>query len=786
MRNLKRALSLALSTVMLMGMMVVGSGAAGYDDVSSEDNQEAIEVMQAVGIMTGDDAGNFNPDQQVTRGEMAVIMTKVLDLNTGNYSISAMPFVDVPAWAQSYVAAIYAEGVTGGTSATTYGTDEPVTAAQAALMLMRALGYFQYSSDFNDGWLLATIRQAGRIDLFNGIDAGAEEPLTRNEVAQLVLNTLEATMVEPTGSQGVQIGDVVVGSTIKYEDISKTGSEYQEIANDSADGGKFYVQLGEELFDGKLQKDSASSADDMQRPGTKWSYNGTIGTYANEADQVFVVNSTSGTKANLSTWLDDINDDYTAPTVSGSGSIVYVNGVRDTSYTVSVGDQVEIFENNTTSTTIDKLIVTQYKLAKIDKVDTNVSSTDAKNDVTAYITLKNAQGTTIGTFKNTDIEGYSAASYVEGAYIAAAINGTKALDSYVVTPAAQGQITAYKANNSYTVGGTSYKAVTTGQFVEDYTEDDFTGSYALYTDKNGLLIGIVEVEAGAVATDAVYLARLWADDSASNNYGESTLTFKAQVVDMTGAISTLTVGRTTVKGEIIGVDASGNVYTKANITADGDLETTHYYVASNGTIKNVASADTYPGDAMFGSTSTTTPFYTRVASATAGKLYTTDENTSDNYTELDEYTNATDSSYDIGTVASVSTIKTSDTRLGSYYLNSSTQYIVIEGTGSQMDVTVRTGGLSYSGAAKTATVIYTKSGSSNVAAYVILPVDEYSAGASEDVIYVDSYDGVVDGGYAYTVYNEDGSTMEIVATNAPGSVTVKGAFYKYTVDSDNV
>ena len=181
MRNLKRALSLAVASVMLLGMMVVGSGAASYADVTSEDNQEAIEVMQAVGIMTGDDAGNFNPDQQVTRGEMAVMMTKVLDLNTGNYSISAMPFVDVPAWAQSYVAAIYAEGVTGGTSATTYGTDEPVTAAQAALMLMRALGYFQYSSDFNDGWLLATIRQAGRIDLFEGIDAGAEEasPATR-------------------------------------------------------------------------------------------------------------------------------------------------------------------------------------------------------------------------------------------------------------------------------------------------------------------------------------------------------------------------------------------------------------------------------------------------------------------------------------------------------------------------------------------------------------------------------------------------------------------------------
>ena len=61
MRNLKRALSLALASVMVMGLMVVGTGAS-YADVSSEQNQEAIEVLQEVGIMTGDENGNFNPN----------------------------------------------------------------------------------------------------------------------------------------------------------------------------------------------------------------------------------------------------------------------------------------------------------------------------------------------------------------------------------------------------------------------------------------------------------------------------------------------------------------------------------------------------------------------------------------------------------------------------------------------------------------------------------------------------------------------------------------------------
>ena len=44
--------------------ILVGTGAS-YADVSSEQNQEAIEVLQEVGIMTGDENGNFNPNAKM-------------------------------------------------------------------------------------------------------------------------------------------------------------------------------------------------------------------------------------------------------------------------------------------------------------------------------------------------------------------------------------------------------------------------------------------------------------------------------------------------------------------------------------------------------------------------------------------------------------------------------------------------------------------------------------------------------------------------------------------------
>ena len=78
MRNLKKVLALAVASVMLMGMMVMGTSAASYPDVANDNaNIEAIEVLKLVGIMSGDDKGNFNPEATITRAEMAVIVWRI-------------------------------------------------------------------------------------------------------------------------------------------------------------------------------------------------------------------------------------------------------------------------------------------------------------------------------------------------------------------------------------------------------------------------------------------------------------------------------------------------------------------------------------------------------------------------------------------------------------------------------------------------------------------------------------------------------------------------------------
>ena len=55
MRNLKRALSLALAAAMLISLMVIGASASyeDYPDASSIQNVEAVDFLTAVGIVTG-------------------------------------------------------------------------------------------------------------------------------------------------------------------------------------------------------------------------------------------------------------------------------------------------------------------------------------------------------------------------------------------------------------------------------------------------------------------------------------------------------------------------------------------------------------------------------------------------------------------------------------------------------------------------------------------------------------------------------------------------------------
>ncbi len=220
------------------------------------------------------DNGNFRPDDSVSRNEMAVIMAKlILGTYEADSYVGSHPFTDVPSWASRYVAACYNSGIISGRGEGIYDGASTVTAVEAAAMMLRALGYEDLSLGATQ-WDQPVAAKANEINLFKGLSGNSQTPMDRNSVAQLALNTLEATMVRTTrtGQDITLPGGIVIASTRTYvdrEDVN--GRDYLE--EDGAPSGDNKLQLCEHLYDKDLTKDTGKG-DDFGRPATTWSYDG--------------------------------------------------------------------------------------------------------------------------------------------------------------------------------------------------------------------------------------------------------------------------------------------------------------------------------------------------------------------------------------------------------------------------------------------------------------------------------------------------------------------------------
>jgi uncharacterized protein YkwD len=113
--------------------------ATGFVDVSPTDFfADAIGWMADQEITTGTSASLFSPARLVTRGEVATFLHRAAGTPASGFE----PFADVsPAdFFSDAVGWMVAEGITSGTSPTTFSPDRAVTRAEMATLLYRAAG----------------------------------------------------------------------------------------------------------------------------------------------------------------------------------------------------------------------------------------------------------------------------------------------------------------------------------------------------------------------------------------------------------------------------------------------------------------------------------------------------------------------------------------------------------------------------------------------------------------------------------------------------------------------
>ena len=558
MRNLKRALSLGLTAAMISGLMVMGSSAASYADVTSENNVEAIEVLESVGIMIGDESGNFNPDQNVTRNEMAVVMANLMEYNVASYKDTS-PFTDVPSWAEPYVAACWTNGITAGYSDTIYGGSDTVTTAQAALMLMKALGYFQYSSDFGGDWQLATTRQGNAIDLFNGVDSGVTQAMTRNDVAQLVLNTLRAGTVQASTDGSWTIGDVTINNNVQYSYITSNADYAMAIddtrsTDNNTDAGRSIVELGEQLYQGDLQLND-NTHDVFGRPARYWEYDGSeIGTYAKTEllRQTYTTEVTGRDLYDLlgSSTINEYTfniaiDGETEKDVLGDAYFDEGNLIRSNTKAVGGTDDGVLTEVyvDVIDKTVDIAVINTY-LAKADddyddrddEVTYTVWSVDDVNGDRDNMTLvKDTDQTERMTVSGED---FDIADVVEDDIVLVRVADGEIQEMIDPEVLSAVEIQAFKNGSWVNVEGTQYDYASSIQYDEEVLDqyDDYNmkdTTYNVYLDPYGYAIGVEIVDA---EDNYVFVTGM---DSSTSNLTNRNL--DANVIFLDGTMDTIQV-----------------------------------------------------------------------------------------------------------------------------------------------------------------------------------------------------------------------------------------------------
>ena len=183
----------SVMSVLLIGafMMCPAFAASLFPDVDKNaDYAEAVAYVSEIGIMVGDERGKFNPDDTVTRAEMATILCNMVG-ETENLPKDGSVFTDVPEnhWANPYVIKAAELGLVSGYGDGRYGPSDMLTYEQAITMLVRSANLGDEALNkggYPDGFMSV----ANQYGYSNGLSIGAKDLMSRWQIAVAVTNIL--------------------------------------------------------------------------------------------------------------------------------------------------------------------------------------------------------------------------------------------------------------------------------------------------------------------------------------------------------------------------------------------------------------------------------------------------------------------------------------------------------------------------------------------------------------------------------------------------------------------
>ena len=542
MRNLKRALSLALAAIMLIGMMVVSASAASYNNLTDKDeivSKDAVSMLVSLGIIEGKPDGSYGPTENVDRAQMAkmlsVIMNKGVD-NSALYQSVNSGLVDVNTnWAKGHINYCYTTGIIAGRGNGKFDPSATVTALEAAKMLLVAVGYDPAIEGFEGAdWAINVSVRADEQGIFEGFTKDLSAPLNRDDAALLIYNALDVEMIQSytTNNYPIAYSDHRTILADKYGVIKVQGvvvaNEWASLASDDGDAalkeGKTTIYNGEGIFsttgNTTVSKEDASLKTQTFNVSTPVDMLGkTVNLYIKKTTIL----------ADSTVYGDPVVSDVN--TVVTTGETVLYSGAKDpqVDYDKLLGENgltdkdAKYFWNynsgkyipNTTEKYGDKTAnVKGATLTIIDnngdgEVDYVLSVEKALADITSVNSKKETVTVrTLGTLDNKDVVGYEDMAK-EDVVLYVQYGGRTYLEKPEVVTGEMEHFNVKGTEKYMTVGGEKYKAdeLETNARTEvvkfDVTECDkangvqFETSYNFYLDDYGNVIAFEEVEAAA-------------------------------------------------------------------------------------------------------------------------------------------------------------------------------------------------------------------------------------------------------------------------------------------------
>ncbi len=190
--KLRRLTAAAAAVLMTFALMTPTALAA--EEKSPE--TYAAELLYQLGLFQGVGTGGdgqpeFDLNRAPTRQEAVTMLVRLLGKDAaakaGSYKT---PFTDVADWAKPYVGYAYANKLTLGTGASTFGGSDTVTPAQYLTFVLRALGYSsQEDFTWNAAWELSDA-----LEITYGEYTTDTKSFTRGNVAMISASALGGAM----------------------------------------------------------------------------------------------------------------------------------------------------------------------------------------------------------------------------------------------------------------------------------------------------------------------------------------------------------------------------------------------------------------------------------------------------------------------------------------------------------------------------------------------------------------------------------------------------------------